>query len=340
MKQVDISAFLDSDDVVIDARSEKEFDHAHFPGAVNIPLLNNEHRHEVGTAYKKHGREAAVLLGFELAGPLFASMIRKAIEAAPQKNVRLYCWRGGMRSGIMSYLLSVSGFKVTLLKGGYKAFRHWALNTLTEKKLLHVIGGKTGSGKTELLRTLGRLSEQIIDLEALANHKGSAFGSLGQKPQPSLEHFENMLAMEWTKLNPDRPTWIENESRAIGRVKIPDPVFDQMQKAKLFNVGMSNSRRMQRIMEEYGGFSVDELKECTARLKKRLGDLRTRQALEALDEKRYSDWLENLFIYYDKGYSFSMIENKRTPVNIPVADDESIEDVAKKMVSKQFINAG
>ena len=143
--------------LLIDARSESEYFHAHFPGAVNIPLLNNEHRHLVGTEYKKNGREAAVLLGFKLAGPLFHEFIEKANANSENKVAMVYCWRGGMRSSIMSWILSMAGFKVTLLKDGYKSFRNFILEQFNRTIQLIIIGGHTGCGKTDILKALRKM---------------------------------------------------------------------------------------------------------------------------------------------------------------------------------------
>ena len=147
--------------LLIDARSELEFTHAHIPGAVNIPLLNNEHRHLVGIEYKKKGREAAVSLGFELVGPHFHEYIKKANELSDKKEAMIYCWRGGMRSSIMAWLLSMAGFKVFLLKGGYKSFRNLILSQFTLPRKILILGGHTGCGKTDLLKELKKLGEEI-----------------------------------------------------------------------------------------------------------------------------------------------------------------------------------
>ena len=181
------------DSIVLDVRSEGEYKQGHLPGAINVPLLNNEERKIVGTTYKQVGREAAVIKGFELVGHKFADYIKLVQKLSPSKKISVYCWRGGMRSNTMGWLLQLSGFNVTVLKGGYKTFRNWALETLKEERNVVILGGKTCTGKTELLKKLKEKGEQVIDLEQLACHKGSTFGSLGQDAQPSNEHFENIL---------------------------------------------------------------------------------------------------------------------------------------------------
>ena len=325
--------------LLIDVRSGLEFDHARIPGAVNIPLLNNEHRHLVGIEYKKKGREAAVALGFELVGPHFHEFIKKVNELSDRKEILIYCWRGGMRSSIMAWLLSMAGYKVILLKGGYKSFRSFILSQFEIKKEIQIIGGNTGVGKTDILKSLKKSGEQVIDLEDLANHRGSAFGSLGLKPQPSTEFFENQLGLLWRKLDPEKIVWLEAESHTIGHVKIPDLIFLQLQNAPLFEISGSKELRKKRILEEYGNFPKEELIECTTRLRKRLGLLRLKEALDALDLNRLDEWLDILIDYYDKTYSHSLKERKSSERKmVMVRDDESIDSIANRMVEESKQN--
>jgi tRNA 2-selenouridine synthase len=240
--------------LLLDVRSQREYTHAHIPGAVNIPLLNDEHRHEVGITYKQKGREAAVLKGFDLVGPLFADKVREVNSLSSKKIVFVYCWRGGMRSGIMAWLLSLAGYEVHLLKNGYKSYRNWVLKTLASQRKIFVLGGQTGSGKTEVLKYLEQFGEQIIDLEGLAHHKGSAFGALGQLPQPHYEQFENMLAKKLSACDPEKITWIENESNSIGTVKIPDALFTMIREAPVLEMIVNRTVRKQRIHNEYAHF--------------------------------------------------------------------------------------
>jgi len=292
--------------LLLDVRSETEFSRGHIPHAFNLPLLNDEHRAIVGTMYKKEGREAAVLSGFDLAGKKFGDFVRTAHEHSRNKEVMIYCWRGGMRSNIMAWVLGLAGFRTTLLKGGYKTFRNWALHQLTIPKKIIVVGGRTGSGKTEALRALKEKNEQVIDLEALAHHKGSAFGALGEKPQPRTEHFENLLAWEWSKMKDSKTVWLENESITIGSVKIPDPVFEMMRNAPVIELKAGVHYRIKRILDVYGDFPAELLEESTWKLKKRLGEPRTRQAVEFLRSGDKEKWIEEILYYYDKTYDYGM----------------------------------
>ncbi len=289
--------------VLLDVRSTAEHFKAHIPGAVSFPLMDNEHRIIIGTIYKQEGREAAVLKGFELIGPLFHEKISRASELAPLKEVFLYCWRGGMRSNIMAWVLQMAGFKVHLLKGGYKSFRYWTLSQLELPFKTIVLGGKTGSGKTEMLYLLKEEGEQIIDLEDLANHRGSAYGHLGKPDQPSQEQFENLIGWELANLNLSERIWLENESRAIGKVNLPNVIFNQIRSSVQVEMNTADSVRQDRILKEYGVFSIDELKERTERIGKRLGGQHLKAAIEFLDRADMYGWLSIVLHYYDKTYS-------------------------------------
>ncbi|TAH38808.1 MAG: tRNA 2-selenouridine(34) synthase MnmH [Bacteroidetes bacterium] len=335
-KFLNSTAFIDAFDVpgrlLLDARSPKEYNHAHIPGAINLPLLNDENREKVGITYKKEGREAAVIKGFELVGPQFADMIRQVKTLGDGKELLIYCWRGGMRSGILSWLLGMSGFTVRLLDGGYKSYRNMVLNSLLEQRKIIILGGKTGSGKSELLNHLHNKGEQILDLEKLAEHKGSSFGALGQSAQPSNEHFENLLFNDLRKLNIEKPLWIENESRSIGSVKIPDSLFNQMRDAFVVEIDVPIDIRKKRILHEYGDFPVEQLKKCTERLEKRLGGLRLQLCLSALEEGRMDEWLDYLLEYYDETYAYGMsLRDKLKRTSLELNHSESFADFAEKL---------
>ncbi len=205
LKRIDISEFLDLRKTIplIDVRSEKEFTQAHIPEALNIPIFNNEIREKVGISYKKNGRRAATLLGLKLIGNKFADFAQKAIKYSKSNKVLVYCWRGGMRSSSMAWLFDLVGLDVYLLEGGYKSYRRLAQEQFAKQCDYMIVGGMTGSGKTKILKELQAQNEQVVDLEGLANHKGSAFGMLGEAAQPTTEQFENNLFEVLRKFNPD-----------------------------------------------------------------------------------------------------------------------------------------
>jgi tRNA 2-selenouridine synthase len=312
--------------LLIDVRSEAEYNRGHIPRAVNIPLLNNEQRVIIGTLYKQKGRAEAIQKGFELVGPVFYKMIQEVNQLSKSPQVMIYCWRGGMRSNIFSWLISIAGYNACVLKGGYKSYRNWALKQFTISRKIIVLGGKTGSGKTEMLTLIKLKGGHEICLESLANHKGSAFGSLGQKPQPTQEHFENLLAWKLYYTNPSEELWLENESRNIGSLKIPDPLFDIMRSAPVVEIIVDREIRAERILNEYGRFPVVELQEKTKKLIKRMGGQNVKDALFCLETNDMKGWVNCLLDYYDRTYEHSnggrdALKSRQVNVNWNRADE-------------------
>lgn len=299
---------------LIDARSEGEFAQSQIPGSINLPILTNEERVKVGTLYKEQGSLEATLKGFEIVGPRFHEIQKEALERFPNRKAVVYCWRGGMRSQILSWLLSMVGFEIYRLKGGYKTYRTYTFEKVRESYPLLVLGGKTGTGKTVLLKKLKESGEQVIDLEGLAHHKGSSFGSIGQLPQPTVEQFENLLAEQLRELDSSLPIWVENESRKIGRLIIPDQFYSQMIKSPLLEIEKSEQERIYHIAREYAQLPEEELIAAVKRLQKRLGGLRTQQAIEDIHAKNHTSWIANLLIYYDKTYDFDLDRHEESKI--------------------------
>jgi tRNA 2-selenouridine synthase len=289
---------------VLDARSPAEYHHAHFPGSISFPLLNNEEREAIGICYKRKGNKAAVLLGYELVGPKFSQYLKQAYELFPTSEVCVYCWRGGLRSRIIAQLLSNGGFKVHQLRGGYKVYRNAVLEFLKEPFPLIVIGGKTGCGKTKVLEHLFQENIPVLNLEKLAAHKGSAFGALGQPPQPGMEQFENDIYAELIRYESAEFILTENESRWIGSVKIPDQIYSTMRETLTIELLLSREQRVKNIIEDYAGFDKNTLAENTLKLSKRMGFDKAKQAVEALMAKDYTSWVGLLLDYYDKAYDY------------------------------------
>lgn len=303
---VDVAEFLHSPGLILDARSPGEFLQGHIPGAESFPLFSNDERAEVGTCYKRQGQEAAIELGLAIVGPKLAGFVAQAKALASERQVRLHCWRGGMRSNSMAWLLETAGFQVTLLRGGYKAFRGWARSTLAAPKTLAILGGMTGTGKTEILAALAAQGEQVLDLEHLANHRGSSYGSLGLPAQPTTEQFENHIALRWHQFNHQQPVWIEAESRRIGLCRIPDEVFQQMLKAPVLQILRSRSERIAILQQVYGAVEPEHLVAATERLRKKLGGLRTQQAIEAIHKGNLAMAIDLVLDYYDKTYTHDL----------------------------------
>jgi tRNA 2-selenouridine synthase len=300
--------------IFFDVRSPSEFNAGHFPGAFNLPLFNDEERAAVGTAYKQQGRDEAMLLGLELSGPRMKDMVEEALRLAPKKQVALYCWRGGMRSNSVAWLLDWFGFEVTLLQGGYKQFRQWVFQQFEVSRDLMILGGKTGSKKTELLSEIRRSGHQVVDLEGLAAHKGSAFGGIGQQESPTQEQFENTLAMELFQTDPGEKLWLEDESRLIGRKVIPHALWEQMRTAQVMFLDIPAADRAIYLANTYGLMDRELLTASILSIQKRLGGLDTRMAREALEEGNMILTAEILLRYYDKAYMHGL--SKREPGTI------------------------
>jgi len=293
---------LSQSQVIIDVRSPSEFALGQIPGAVNIPMFDDEERKKVGTLYKQSGRQSAVFAGFDFVGPKMTQIAKLAEKAAPQKKVLVHCWRGGMRSAGIAGLLKTAGFEVSVLEGGYKSYRSFVRQELGKDINLIVLGGKTGSGKSDILNQLATFGEQIIDLEKIAHHKGSAFGDLGQGKQPSNEQFENNLYDELQKLDINKPIWVEDESRGIGFVGIPDVFYQQIRNSVIIFLDVPKSFRVSRLVREYALFDVQRLEDAIHRITKKLGGLNAKLSIEALAQKDFETVADLLLSYYDKAY--------------------------------------
>lgn len=288
----------------VDVRSENEFAKAHIPNAINIPILSNSDRVAVGTCYKQSGRIAAVRLGLELVGPKFPLVYDQLLALYKTgKPLLFYCWRGGLRSQIASTLMYWAGEPVNIVEGGYKSYRQWAFQLFEKHHNFIVISGCTGSGKTQILHELKSQQLQILDLEGLAHHKGSVLGGIGQLPQPSTEHFENLIAFELFSFQENKPIIVENESRRIGNCILPEVLWKNMQAVRAIEVGVDLNTRIERLYVEYAHLPVDKLKEQTAKLVKRLGGQNEKLAQQALDNGDFRTWISILLVYYDKAYT-------------------------------------
>ena len=310
---------------VVDVRSPGEFSCGHIPGAVNIPLFDNLQRAEVGTLYKKEGTEKAVLRGIDLAAPQMSAKLSLALELASGRQLLVHCWRGGMRSEAMAWLFSTGGIKAMVLEGGYKAYRNHILSDLTGSRKFIILGGLTGSGKTGILKHMMSAGVQVTDLENLASHRGSAFGALGQPPQPSSEHFANLLYDDLEGKNDESRIWLEDESRNIGTVFLPDGFFGQMQSAPVVALMMSIETRIPRLLQEYTSFPPDQIEASVLRISKRLGGDRTREALEALKRDDYRTAIRITLEYYDKSYNYGL---SKRPAGQVVYVNTDTDDVA------------
>ena len=342
--------------LVLDVRSPGEYTHAHMPGAHNLSLFSDEERKAVGTAYKQQSREAAIKIGLDFFGVKMKVMLeeveslfvdRKSLTAKSTNNILVHCWRGGMRSAGVAWLLDLYGFNVYTLVGGYKAYRKWVLAQFNKSYDIRIIGGYTGSAKTLLLHELEKQGQVIIDLEGLANHKGSAFGALGEKPQPKQEMFENILAnslqlavgnlqsAESNDLHPASGIWLEDESQRIGNLQIPMSLWYTMRRSPVYFLDIPFEARLKYLTEEYGKYEKEKLVNAIIRIQKRLGGLETKNAINFLIENNHKDCFRILLTYYDKWYSKGLYnrENISALLNkIPCSDVDTKTNIKKLTV--------
>lgn len=325
VQRLAIKEFLNQskDHLLLDARSPGEYNHAHIPSAVNFPLFTDEERKLVGTKYKQQSREEAIKIGLDFFGPKMRKMVEEAEERIKNfqqqsgNSVFVYCWRGGMRSAAIAWLLDLYGFKVFTLAGGYKSFRNYVLQTFEQAYSFKILGGYTGSGKTEVLQELEKQGEAVIDLEKIASHKGSAFGSFNMPPQPTQEMFENVLASELQKTamkssnNEDNhssfttshsPIWLEDESQRIGNLNLPGALWNTMRTSPIFFLEIPFEERLGHIVEEYGKCEKQKLIGSTQRISQRLGGLDTKNTIAFLEEGNIKEAFRILLRYYDKRY--------------------------------------
>lgn len=329
---------------VIDVRSPGEYSHAHIPNAHSLPLFTDEERKVVGTTYKQQSREQAIKIGLDFFGPKMRKMVEDAesivrsresgansnsdaseLQTQNSRLILLYCWRGGMRSAAVAWLLDVYGFKVYTLTGGYKKFRNYVLDTFKLPFQLNIIGGYTGSGKTELLRSLQQKGEKVIDLEGIANHKGSAFGNIGMPDQPSQEMFENLLATSFNEVGSQRSEvgnpltsdvrlqtsgiWLEDESQRIGQINIPNDLWKNMRQSPVYFLDIPFEERLKHIVLEYGRLDPEKVIAAIDRISQKLGNLNAKMAISMLNEGKIAESFTILLKYYDKLY-FKSLHNR------------------------------
>ncbi len=325
--------------LLVDVRSPKEFAEGHIPSATNIPLFDNDQRAVVGTTYKQVGRDEAIEKGLEFVGPKMASFVRRcrelsstANDGAPQK-VFVHCWRGGMRSQSFAWLLDTAGFDVTVLQGGYKAFRKLALKTIALRHQMVVLSGLTGAGKTIFLKQLQAAGEQMIDLEGLANHRGSSFGAIGLGDQPTTQQFENRLFVELQKLDRRRSFWVEDEGSRIGQVTVPTRFIRQIRNASAVFLDVPKSRRLDNLCREYGIQDREGLIEATRGIQKRLGGQNMNEAISLIESGDMRAAADISLSYYDRAYLKSASQMPREVTVELKTEGLSDAEVVKRLIA-------
>lgn len=334
MAQLGISEFMNNRErtPIVDVRSPGEFEKGHIPGAVNIPLLNDEERTEIGTLYKQFGKQRAMARGFELLAPKTEELFERFKEHSSNSKVKVYCWRGGLRSESVSWFLERSGFDVNYLKGGYQAYRRKLLDIYSKELDLRVIGGYTGSGKTEALKVLAEKGEQVIDLEELAKHKGSVFGERFNDSQPESEHFNNLLAEKINSLDPSQPIWVEDESLSIGKVYLAHDLYHKMQESKWVFIDIPQLARAEYLVKTYDDVTQAEVEIALSKIEKRMGGQNVKAAREAMQVDERMKVVSLLLNYYDKAYQHSLKKKNQAPYKSISHDRVDSVSLAEKIL--------
>ena len=307
---------LDRFDLIIDVRSPAEFALDHIPGAVNYPVLNNEERAQIGTLYKQVSPFAAKKLGAALVSRNIAHHLENHLLELPREwRPLIYCWRGGERSGAFTHILNRIGWKAMQLEGGYQGFRRTVIDGLdlaAQQFTFQVICGMTGSGKTRVLQETQKYGAQILDLEALAIHRGSVLGNEPNIEQPSQKGFETALWNVLRSLDPTKPVLVESESKKVGGVHIPDALMEKIRSGACIELRSSTQTRVSWLIREYHHFlsDTDNFKRKLALLTAHYGKVQIAQWSEAIDAGNFPELVEELLVkHYDPSYQSSIVRN-------------------------------
>lgn len=307
------------------------------PEAHNLPLFSNEDRAVVGTLYKDEGRKKAIRVGLDIVGPRMGELVDQVVDVlgqpVPEQPALVHCWRGGMRSQSVAWLLDLYGYDTHTLEGGYKAYRRDVLTRISEVPPLIVLSGRTGSGKTAILQHLRELGHPVVDLEGLAEHRGSAFGSLVED-QPTQQNFENRLA-DALAVEGSRPVWIEDEGRMIGRNNVPQPVYKAIRSSPVVVVQVPLEDRVQNLVEDYGETPAAELVEAFERISKRLGRERAQMAIRSVENRDYANAARIALDYYDRAYDHGLSKRDPDTVHRIEVETSNVEDLSEAVLEFQ-----
>lgn len=320
---------------ILDVRSPAEFAKGHIPKALNIPLFSNEERIIIGSLYKQKGKIAAIEKGLELTGPKLLSLNKQLNQITEQQDsIIVHCWRGGMRSYNMAWLFDLVGKKVFIIQGGYKSYRSLIQESLYNLPLkLLVLGGRTGSAKTEILRKMKLQGVQVLDLEELADHKGSAFGWIHREKEVGTEAFENQLFENLIQFNLEETIWVENESRRIGIAQIPEGIWQQMRNSPLIHLDIGMEFRLDHLVATYFDDNMDDLILSFEKIRKKLGHLKTDQAIQFVKSKNFREAARIALYYYDKTYDYGLTTRIQKQVHVLPIDHFDIQQIVHQILN-------
>lgn len=316
---------------LIDVRTPKEFEEEAIPGAINIPLLLDEERVDVGTAYKQVSPEKAKELGVEAIAKRLPEVFRE-VQKHAKGRLAFYCAKGGMRSGSMVALFSALGYTTWKLEGGYRAYRQYILKEipkLNEGIKYYILHGKTGIGKTKVLQRLEAKGYSVLDLEKMADHKGSFFGGVCEKRGQSQKRFESLI---FDYLYKNRPTYVlaESESKRIGNVYVPESIFNSLANGKHLSLETTIEERIKIINEDYAGATNEELQSCLDKVGRYISKEKYEEYSELLKNNEIDELSKKLMIeYYDPLYQKSIDKYRYEREIFYTNIEEAVESVVK-----------
>jgi len=334
--QVDNFLKLSVNTPIIDVRSPSEFENGHIFGAINMPIFSDAEHKIIGTKYKQESRDTALATALEIVAQKTDFFLNQ-IAKINSKNIAVYCWRGGFRSDGMAHLFQSVGKNIFKLDGGYKSFRKHISQFFEQKFPFIILGGKTGSDKTKILYELAKQGEQIIDLEKLADHKGSAFGAIGEIKQKTIQQFENKLFHAFQQLDLKKRIWVEDESKMIGRLKIPDTIFQQMRSKNVIQLRISKKRRTDNLIKNYTNFEHSFLIDAVTKISGKLGGLNTKLVISAIEQNDFFTAIDIILNYYDKTYQFGLSKrdlNTVFPLKISTKSNKQIAETVINFANK------
>lgn len=335
MSALDLQEFLSLRDKlpILDVRTPAEYTQGHILQSHNMPLFTNAERVEVGTLYKQQSPQIAFKKGLELIGPKLVSFIEFA-ENLGSQEVLVHCWRGGMRSQSVATLLGAYGFRAHTLRGGYKNYRQQTLAYFEKPLPIMVLTGYTGSMKTQVLQEMAKMGEQVVDLEGLASHQGSAFGRQGQEIQPTSEQFQNMIFEAFRPLDLKRRIWLEDESMRIGGVEMMVSLYYQKNAAPYVFLEIPREVRVQNLIKNYEYKSEEKLIRATESIRKRFGTKETEQTIAHIKAGEAEEAANLLLTYYDRRYYKSIAEKgKQIKLHLETESDDP-ETIAKQILER------